>query len=389
VGAGPGGAVLALLLTRQGLNVTLLEAQWDFDRDFRGDALSPAVMEIMAEMGLAEDLLKLRHARIQRLSVQTARGPVTLSDFSRLKTAFPYMTVLPQARFLEHITAEAARFPGFRLILGANVQGLLERDGRVCGVRYRSRNGWHEVEAPLTVGADGRASRVRHLAGFETVSSAPPMDVLWFRLPRHASDPESANLSVRFGRGFYLALIDCFDHWKISYVIPKGTFAQVKEAGLTAFQQTIAEAEPLFADRLEAIASWGSVSVLSVGSSRVLRWFSPGLLLIGDAAHVMSSVGGVGIQCAIQDAVVAAAVLQGPLLKGTVDSTDLAAVQRRREWPTRLTQAIQAIGQRQVIARALDPDRAFSVPVSLRLPLVRDLATRFTAFGVWPVHVRA
>ncbi len=389
VGAGPAGMILSWLLARRGVDVTLLEFHRDFDRDFRGDALSPAVLEMLAEMDLADGVLSLRHARIEKLAVDSPKGPVTVSDFTRLPGRFRFMTVLPQARLLEHVAERARALPSFHLLLEANVQGLIEEDGVVRGLRWRRGDTWHELRADLVVGADGRHSRVRTLGGFQAEQNAPPMDVLWFRLPRSANDPASANLSVHFGRGFYLALIDCFDHWKISYVIPKGGYEALRDRGIDAFRATVAQAVPMFADRTDTIGTFKDINVLSVGSALVKTWHRPGLLLIGDAAHVMSSVGGVGIQCAIQDAVVAANVLRGPLAAGTLTPQHLAEFQRRRQWPIKLTQAMQRLAQRQVIARALDPDKPFAVPLPLRIPVVRDLAARFTAYGLWPVHVEA
>jgi len=390
VGAGPAGAVLALLLARQGIPVTLLEAHQNFDREFRGDTIHASVMEIMDELGLADRLLQIPHTKIPSVIYVTANGSVTASDYSRLKTKYPYIMVLSQARFLEFITTEAKRYPNFQLVMGGNVQELIEEDGAIRGVRYRGQGGTHEMRSHLTVAADGRFSRIRKLASLEPRQIAPPMDILWFRLPRLPEDSklEKLNIAVRFGRGYYMAMTDRFEYWQIAYVIPKGSYPQLRTAGLEAFRQSIVELLPEFCDRVDSLKDWSQVPLLSVGMSRVPQWYRPGLLLIGDSAHVMSTVAGVGINCAIQDAVVAANVLTKRLKAGNVRTRDLAAVQLQRELPTRIMQALQSAAQRQVAAKALNPNRAFTPPLSLRIPFLRHLATRLVAFGVWPVHVK-
>src|SRR5919199_5849391 len=291
VGGGPGGAVLALLLARAGVGVTLLEAHPDFDREFRGDTLHPSVMEIMDQLGLAGRLLELRHTKVLSLSFQSDAGPFTPVDLSRLNTKFPYITMMPQTSFLEFVTGEAKRYPNFRLSMGARVRGLVEEDGVVRGVRHEGDDGWHEVRAILTVGADGRGSRVRRLAGFEPVKTSPPMDVLWFKLPREEGDPEG--MVGRFGRGHIAVMVDRHDFWQAGYVIPKGTYPELRREGIESLRRSYAELVPELADRVEHLEDWKQVSLLSVESSRCPRWYRPGLLLIGDAAHVMSPVGGV------------------------------------------------------------------------------------------------
>src|SRR5215217_5957773 len=395
VGGGPGGAIVSLLLARAGVEVTLLEAHPDFDREFRGDTLHPSVMEIMDQLGLAEMLLKLRHTEARSFTIQTVSGPFTPVDFSRLDTKYQYITVMPQTSFLEFITGEAKRYPNFRLVMSARVRELVEEEGVVRGVRYESEDGWHEVRAILTVGADGRGSRVRRLAGFEPVKTSPPMDVLWFKLPREEGDPEG--LVGRFGRGHIAILLDRFDYWQAGYVIPKGTYPELRHEGIESLRRSFAELIPEFAERLEHLDDWKQVSLLSVESSRCPRWYRRGLLLIGDAAHVMSPVGGVGINYAIQDAVVAANVLAGPLKESQarledLDTKYLAAVQRRRELPTRFIQAIQTQIQRRVLANVLRSDQPLSPPRWLRLlprvPVVRSVPARIFGLGLWPVRLK-
>lgn len=389
VGGGPAGAVLGLLLARKGVEVTLLESHHDFDREFRGDTLHPSVMEIMEELGLAERLLKLRHNRISSFTLQTAGGDFTPIDLTRLNTPYPYITMMPQKDFLEFITEEASRYPNFRLVMGAKVRELVEADGTVYGVRYESDDGKHAVRARLTVGADGRGSRMRKLVGFEPIKTSPPMDVLWFRLPREEGDQQGA--IGRFGQGHIAIMLDRFDYWQAGYVIPKGTFPELRKAGVEKLRENFATLVPELADRVEYLRDWRQASLLSVESSRCEKWYKPGLLLIGDAAHVMSPVAGVGINYAIQDAVAAANILGRPLSRGKARTEDLAAVQRRREWPTRFIQRVQAVVQRNILAPTLETNQPFTPPAPVRLllsvPLVRATTARIVAYGLSPVHV--
>ncbi len=390
VGGGPGGAVLSLLLARSGIRVMLLEAHDDFDRDFRGDTLHPSVLEIMDELGLAERLLQLRHSKIQTFSFMTPDGPITMADFRRLKTRFPYIMMVPQVQFLELVTNDASAFPNFQLRMGASAQELIEERGVVRGLRYRSDDGWHEVRARLVVGADGRSSRVRRMAGFVPIKTSPPMDILWFRLPRLESDREGA--MARFGRGHIVVMLDRLNEWQMGYVILKGSLQEIRDEGLEALRRSITELAPELKERVHHLQDWKQAAVLSVESSRVPRWYKPGLLLIGDAAHVMSPVGGVGINYAIQDGVAAANLLVGPLKRGLVQVSDLQAVQRRRELPTRIIQRVQTLIQQNIIAGALDPTRPFRLPLIvrlfLRLPVLRNIPSRLIAYGFWPVHLK-
>lgn len=396
VGGGPAGAVLALLLARQEVPVVLLEGHLDFERDFRGDTLHPAVMENLDELGLAERLLELRHTRVHNLTVQTPGGPILLplgQGFAHWKTRFPYITVMAQSRFLAFITEEAQRSPTFRLQMGARVEALVEADGVVRGVRYRGQDGWHEVRAALTIGADGRFSRLRRLSGFEPIKTSPPIDVLWFHLSRREDDPLES-LDGRFGSGFLLIFINRFEYWQVGVVIARGTYQQVHAAGLEALRQALARAAPEIADRVEELQVWKQIAVLSVESSRLQRWYKPGLLLIGDAAHVMSPVGGVGINYAIQDAVVASNVLGAKLRAGVpLKARDLAEVQRQREWSTRVMQRFQTLAQ-QAVVRGMGraTTQRFGPPPIvrqfLRIPGMLILPARFIGYGLCPPHVQ-
>lgn len=386
VGGGPAGAVLAYMLARQGIPVTLLESHHDFDRDFRGDTLHPSIMEIMDELGLADRLLKLPHTKIRQMGIPGMVGQGTLVVFDHLKTRFPYITMMPQARFLDFITGEASHFPSFHLTMGARVEELIEEAGQVRGVRYQASDGWHEVRALLTVGADGRFSRLRKLAGFEAVKSSPPMDVLWFRLSRQVGDQQGG--MARFGRGHLLVVLEREDQWQIAYVIGKGSYQQVKAAGLDSLRNSVVETVPEFANRVNELQDWKQIAVLSVEADRLRRWYKPGLLLIGDAAHTMSPAGGNGINYAVMDAVAAANILGRPLKEGNLSQADLARVQRRRELPTRLIQGLVNFIQDTMVKTALDPTKTFSFPVFLKWPFLRDLPPRIMGHGIRPEHVK-
>jgi len=301
--------------------------------------------------------------------------------------------LVPQTNFLEFIVAEAKKFPSFRLIMNGNVQSLIEENGAVRGVRYLGLDGSHEVRATLTVGADGRFSRIRHLMGIQPVATSPPMDVLWFRLPRMPDDPrEPVGVFGGFGRGHILVVLDRFDYWQVGYVFPKGGYQHLRAAGLEELRRSIAAIETQFTKHVEYLTDWQQCSLLSVESSFCKRWYKPGVLLIGDAAHVMSPVGGVGINYAIQDAVVAANLLTEPLRMGRVEIEDLAGVQREREIPVRFIQAVQTAIQKRLIASVLQSRAPLNIPAFvrflLRLPLLRKLPARLIGWGLRRVHVQ-
>ena len=388
VGGGPTGAVLALLLARQGIPVMLLEAHKNFERDFRGDIIHASVMEIMDEIGLTEQLLQsIPHTMTEQIIFKTPKQTVTFADFSRLKTPHPYLTIIPQPKFLEFIINEAKRYPQFQLVMGANVQELIEEDGEICGVRYRVQGGWQEVRANLTIGADGRFSRIRQLAGLELMKNTAPMDLFWLRLPRYDHEPEG--LIARFGPKRAIVKYNSFDKWQMAYIIPKGHYQQMRAKGIEALQKSIVEVVPEFADRVHHLQDWKQASLLSVEVGIVERWYRSGLLLIGDAAHVMSPVGGVGINYAIQDAVAAANILSKPLKAGKLRTSHLAKVQRQRYLPIKVTQRFQSFIQTQITAKALQGDNTLKIPFYFNLPILRDIPAWLLSFGVRTPHVKS
>jgi 2-polyprenyl-6-methoxyphenol hydroxylase-like FAD-dependent oxidoreductase len=393
VGGGPAGTLLALLLARQGIATSLLEAHADFDREFRGDTIHPAIMDILNEVGLAGRLLEtVPHTKVRSI-VPPLPGPNQITvDFAHLGGQFPFMTLMRQAEFLEFLAAQARQYPAFTLVMGATVRELVESDGVVRGVRYQATDGWHEVQALLTIGADGRFSRLRHLSRLPApIKTSPPIDIVWFRLPKQSGDPEGIMGGFNMGRG--LIMLERTDHWQLGYILPKGTYQRLHAAGLDAFRETIAGIKPWLAGRIQELRDWKQCSLLAVESDRLPRWYRPGLLLIGDAAHVMSPIGGNGINYAVQDAAAAANILSTPLKTGRIRVRHLAAVQRRREWPTRVTQAIVTRIQDQVLGPAMRTSGGMGVPLPpaatllLRMPLLQRLPLAWIAYGIWPVHL--
>jgi 2-polyprenyl-6-methoxyphenol hydroxylase-like FAD-dependent oxidoreductase len=388
VGGGPAGAVLALLLARQGIGVTLLEAHNDFDRDFRGDVLQPAALDLMGQMGLAERVLEVAMARYPTVAPTAPSERSSFPDVARLKTPYPFMTYVPQDRFLQVIVEEGQRCPTFRLVMGGRVEAILQNEvGHVCGVRYRARDGWHEVRTQLVVAADGRFSRVRSLAELEPMRTPAAFDILWFRLPRRDTDPAPG---IFVSNGGWTVLHNRGSDWQVGCTIAKGSYNRVRAEGLEAVHRSIALRVPWLAERTQALHDWNQVSMLAVESSRLRRWYRPGLLLIGDAAHTMSSIGAVGITVAIQDAAVASNVLGPRLRAGHVSVADLAAVQRRREWPVRIVQAYQQLMQDWMLA-APGGNGAGRMPLGYRLhqriPFLRHLGARIFGLGAWPVRL--
>jgi len=389
VGAGPAGLMLSLLLARAGVPVTLLEAHRDFDRDFRGDTIHSSTLEVLHQIGLADELHQLPHSKIREMRIISPAGTSTLAVLNRLPTRFPYVMMMPQSRFLEFIAEKASRYSHFKLVMAASVHELIEQDDNVRGVAYHSATGRCEILAPLTVATDGRFSSLRKLAGLEAVRLSDPMEVLWFRLPRNPSD-EDDKAMLNIGEGNFVVLLGRMNEWQVGYVVPQGGYQKLKKSGINALKNSIRITVPWLSDRVEFLNDWHKISLLSVEASCLSRWHRPGLLLIGDAAHVMLPVGGVGINCAISDAVEAANVLANPLREGKITEEMLGEVQHRRERLTRMIQGFQTMLQKRIL-RSLKEGKAFTTPLALRiitrLPLLRDLPARVMALGIRPVKL--
>jgi 2-polyprenyl-6-methoxyphenol hydroxylase-like FAD-dependent oxidoreductase len=384
--------MLGLLLARAGVPVLVLEKHADFLRDFRGDTIHPSTLELMHELGLLEEFLHLPHQQVTRLTAQFGEFPVTIADFSRLPTRCRFIAMMPQWDFLDFLARHAKRYPTFQLEMRAEATGLVEDAGQVTGLHAATEGGPLEVRTDLVVAADGRSSVLRERAGLRVQDLGAPMDVFWFRLSRRPEDP-SATMG-RFDIGRIFVLINRGEHWQCGVVIPKGSAEEVRRRGLEAFRAEVARLVPFATDRVGDIRGWEDVKLLTVKVDRLRRWYRPGLLCIGDAAHAMSPVGGVGINLAIQDAVAAANLLSEPLRAGRPAAEALRRVQRRREWPTRVTQALQLLVQRRVITRTLQSGAGrLTPPLALRLlarsPFLQRLPARLVGLGIRPEHIRS
>jgi 2-polyprenyl-6-methoxyphenol hydroxylase-like FAD-dependent oxidoreductase len=389
-GGGPAGMMLGLLLARAGVEVLVLEKHVDFLRDFRGDTIHPSTLEVMHELGLLDDLLKLPHQKAPQVNAQFGDLALTVADFSHLPVRCPYIAFMPQWTFLNFLAKRGARYPTFTLRMQAEVTDIIVEAGCVVGLRAATPNGPVEVATSLIVAADGRHSVVRARAGLQIDEFGAPMDVLWFQLSRRPGDP--TNPMGRFQMGRIFIMLNRGDYWQCGVVIPKGTLAQLQARGLEAFRDSVAKLAPLAADRVGELQDWNTIKLLTVQVDRLREWYRPGLLCIGDAAHAMSPVGGVGINLAIQDAVAAANLLAAPLREKRLTTDDLRQLQRRREWPSRVTQRMQIVVQNRVIRRVLTGSEQLSPPLVVRLlawfPVLRRIPARLIGIGVRPEHVR-
>ena len=389
-GGGPAGIMLGLLLARAGIEVLVLEKHADFLRDFRGDTIHPSTLEVMHELGLLDDLLKLPHQKAPRLKAQFGNLALTVADFTRLPTQCGFIAFMPQWDFLNFLAERSARYPTFTLRMQAEVTGLIDDAGRVVGLQATTPDGPLEVRASLVVAADGRHSVIRAQAGLTVGVFGAPMDVLWFRLSRRPGDPEDPR--ARFDIGRIFIMLNRGDYWQCGFVIPKGSIESLRQRGLQAFRDSVAQLAPFAADRVGELSDWNAIKLLTVQVDRLPQWYRPGLLCIGDAAHAMSPVGGVGINLAIQDAVAAANLLAAPLREDRLTTEDLRRVQRRREWPTRLTQRLQRFIQNRVIRSVLGSAGQLAPPLLLRLiahfPFLTRIPARLIGIGFRPEHVQ-
>ena len=389
VGGGPAGMMLGMLLGRAGVRVIVLEKHADFLRDFRGDTIHPSTLEVMHELGLLDRFLALPHQRVSKLIVNVSDREVVVADFRRVPTRCKFVAFMPQWDFLDFVADEARRYPTFELKMRAKVVDLVMKDGRVAGVRASTPSGPIEVLADLVVAADGRDSVVREKAGLEVLDLGAPMDLLWMRLSKRPSDPQNFGT---LDAGAILVTLDRGDYWQCAYAIPKGAFAEIRAAGVPAFRARIARLAAFLRDRVDELRDWDEVKLLTVRVDRLRRWYRPGLLCIGDAAHAMSPIGGVGINIAIQDAVAAANLLAKPLRERSVDESHLRAIQRRRALPARLTQRVQILVQNRVVGKVLGANNArLRTPLPFRLlrrwPWLNRMPARIVGVGFRPEHV--
>jgi 2-polyprenyl-6-methoxyphenol hydroxylase-like FAD-dependent oxidoreductase len=390
VGGGPAGMVLGFLLARAGIHVLVLEKHVDFLRDFRGDTIHPSTLELMYELGLLEDFLRRHHQELTHIGAVIDDFDVTIADLTHLPTHCKFVGLMPQWDFLNFIVEKAKPYPEFHLRMESEVTDLLIEHDRVVGVRANTKEGPKEFRANLIVGADGRHSIVRGKAGFQVLDLGAPIDVLWMRVSRQSGDPDQT--LGRFRAGKLLVMLNRDDYWQCAYVIAKGAFDPIKQKGLPAFRHDLETVAPFLRGRTDELKDWDDIKLLSVSVDRLLHWSRPGLLCIGDSAHAMSPVGGVGINLAIQDAVAAANLLAQPLSQNGSADAHLHKVQQRREFPTRVTQAGQVMAHKRFIFPALKttaPLKRLPLPLFLlkHFPILRRIPARLVGLGVRPEHV--
>jgi 2-polyprenyl-6-methoxyphenol hydroxylase-like FAD-dependent oxidoreductase len=389
-GGGPAGMMLGFLLARAGVSVAVLEKHGDFLRDFRGDTIHPSTLELMHELGFLDEFLELPHEEVTELGGCIGNKQVMIADFRHVPTHCHFIAFMPQWDFLNFLADKARSLPGFQLRMRAEVKDLVEQNGRVIGLRAETPNGPLQVLADLVVGCDGRHSTVRARAGFQVEDLGAPMDILWMRLSRKTADPPQT--LGYFNRGHIMVMLNRGDSWQCGFVIPKGHADEMRKQPIESFRNEIAEMAPFTRDRVSELKDWDAVKLLSVSVDRLRTWHRPGLLCIGDAAHTMSPIGGVGINLAVQDAVATANLLAAPLRSGTLSEQDLEKVQQRREFPTRFTQRLQVLIQNRIIGKVLAGSDQLAPPWPLRLfnafPVLRRIPARMIGVGVRPEHVK-
>jgi 2-polyprenyl-6-methoxyphenol hydroxylase-like FAD-dependent oxidoreductase len=381
--------MLGFLLARAGVDVMVLEKHKDFFRDFRGDTIHPSTLELMGELGLLEEFLRQPHQELREITAHFGSRVIHIADFSTIPTRCKFIAFMPQWDFLNFLTAQARKYPQFHLRMETEVTDLLIENGKVAGVQAVTPDRRVNVRAALVVGADGRGSTVRARAGLEVIDLGAPIDVLWFRLSKQPDDPGQAFGFV--GAAQFMVLIDRGDYWQSAYVIPKGSFEEKRARGLELFRDDIARCAPFLGQRVSEIKDWNDVKLLSVKVDHLRQWHRDGLLCIGDSAHAMSPIGGVGINLAIQDAVATANLLAEKLRAGGINEADLAAVQSRREKPARLTQRIQVFLHQHLLEAIFNSTEIITPPLPLRLleefPRLRSLPARMVGIGFRPEHI--
>jgi len=392
VGGGPAGMMLGYLLGRAGVAVVVLEKHADFFRDFRGDTVHPSTLQVMDELGLIDGFLKLPHQRLQRMEGMFGGETVRLADLSRLSVKYPFIAFMPQWDFLNFLRESGKQFASLKVMMSTEAVDLLRDGERITGVKAKTPDGVIDIEADLTVACDGRHSLVRERAGLEVEEIGAPMDVLWFRAGKR--EGENENLFARVDPGKMMVTFDRGDYWQCAYIIAKGQYDAVKARGLPALLDDVVRMAPILKSGVTEVKSWDDVKLLTVAINRLKRWTLPGLLCIGDAAHAMSPVGGVGVNLAVQDAVASANILAAKLMHGCPVEAELDEVRQRREFPVRMTQRMQVVAQNNIISMALKPGgRPLQVPLVMRLvtavPWLQGITARFVGLGVRPEHVRS
>ncbi len=390
VGGGPAGMMLGFLLARAGVDVAVLEKHQDFFRDFRGDTVHPSTLELMYELGLLDEFLKLPHSKLDHLSIQFGDTRIPMVDLKHLPTHCKYIAMMPQWDFLNFLAQHGKRYKGFDLRMCAEATDLIEEGGRIVGIRAKTADGELDIRADLVVGCDGRHSTVRDKAGFKSDDYGAPMDVLWFRVTRNPSDAGEVFGHIEAGK--MMVMLDRGDYWQCAYVIPKGGIDRVRAEGIDVFRNRVLELSPFLGDRVGEIKSFDDVKLLTVAVDRLRQWWRPGLICIGDAAHAMSPIGGVGVNIAVQDAVAAANRLAAPLKANRVTTGDLQAIQDRRAFPAKMTQLIQLTMQNRLIGPALQGLRQPKPPLLFKLisavPILQRIPARLLGLGVRPEHVQ-
>jgi len=392
VGGGPAGMMLGYLLGRAGVDTLVLEKHADFFRDFRGDTVHPSTLQVMRELGLIDGFLKLPHQQLQKMDGKFGDTTIRIADLSRLGVNYPFIAFMPQWDFLNFLRESGKRYPSLEILMSSDATDLIRSGDDVVGVVADTADGPLEIRADLTIACDGRHSIVRQRSGLEVDEIGAPMDVLWFRAGRRADENES--LFARLDAGKMMVTFDRGDYWQCAYVIAKGQYDAVKARGLEAFRADVISMAPILKSGMADVKTWDDVKLLTVAINRLKRWTRPGLLCIGDAAHAMSPVGGVGVNLAVQDAVATANLLAAKLVKGCPSEHELDAVRRRREFPVRMTQAMQVVVQNRIISVALKPgDRPVKAPLVVRIvsavPWLQGITARFLAMGVRPEHVHS
>jgi 2-polyprenyl-6-methoxyphenol hydroxylase-like FAD-dependent oxidoreductase len=392
VGGGPAGMMLGYLLGRAGIDVVVLEKHADFFRDFRGDTVHPSTLQVMDELGLIDGFLRLPHQRLQHMDGLFAGTPIRVADLSRLHVKYPFIAFMPQWDFLNFLREAGKRFPSLKVMMSSEAVDLIRNGDGVNGVRATTPEGVVDIEADLTVACDGRHSLVRERAGLAVEEIGAPMDVLWFRAGKGANETE--RIFARVDPGKMMVTFDRGDYWQCAYVIPKGQFDAVKARGLQALLDDVVRMAPILKTGVAEVRSWNDLKLLTVAINRLKRWTLPGLLCIGDAAHAMSPMGGVGVNLAVQDAVATANLLAGKLQRGRPSEAELDAVRARREFPVKMTQRMQVIGQDNIVAMALKQGtQPLRAPLPLRvitaIPWLQGITARFIGLGVRPEHVHS